>query len=199
MVTKEMALFAKVELQKKLGKPDWLRGIGIGQGRSGVYTVRVNVDKLTPEVARHLPREMFGVMVDVREVGEIKAQVQDTFLLARSKYRLRVKDTWVDTWRLLGEAGEILVYARLGATGALIRSGSVGGDRNLTVPRGRIYAEDLREGETLEVERFEFNLIQGVVQDEDNGYWQTRPVLVGERLEPVKFSHGEVKVEKRDG
>lgn len=194
MVTKEMALFAKAELKKKLGRSDWLRGIGVGV-RGGVYTVKVNVEKLTPEIARHLPREMFGVMVDVQEVGEVKAQA-GTFLLARSEYHLHVKDFWVQLWQLLGEAGEVFVYARLGAIGSLIRSRSGVGAVNPTISRGVIYAEDLRDGETLEVSggnRFEFNLIQGVVQDE-SGYWQTRPVLVGERLEPVKFSHGEVKV-----
>ena len=59
---------AKTMLRSKIGRPVWLRGVGIGCDKSGFF-IRVNVDEITNDV--NVPREINGVRVLVEAVGNI--------------------------------------------------------------------------------------------------------------------------------
>lgn len=77
MVTFEQAATAKLALRSKLGRPDWLRGVGIGLDQNGHF-IKVNVAEITPDVRERVPREVCGVPVQVEEVGEIVANRVET-------------------------------------------------------------------------------------------------------------------------
>jgi hypothetical protein len=72
MVTFEQAATAKAALRSKLGRPDWLRGVGIGLDENGHF-IKVNVAQITADVRERVPREVGGVPVQLEEVGEIVA------------------------------------------------------------------------------------------------------------------------------
>lgn len=59
---------AKEELKSLIGRPPWLRGIGIGQDDAG-YFIKVNVS----ESNANLPSEVLGVRVKVDVVGDVMA------------------------------------------------------------------------------------------------------------------------------
>lgn len=63
---------AKAELKEQLGRPPWLRGIGIG-GERGNYCLKVNVTSMTGEVREQIPAVVAGVPVIVEVVGAIRA------------------------------------------------------------------------------------------------------------------------------
>ncbi|MDC0746548.1 hypothetical protein [Polyangium mundeleinium] len=70
MISLEQAAKAKAALRAQLGRPEWLRGVGIGvQGDD--HCLRVNVAALTEEVSTALPGEVEGVPVHIEVVGEI--------------------------------------------------------------------------------------------------------------------------------
>ena len=71
-ISKQDAERAKISLKNKLGKPIWLRGIGIG-GKPGNYCIKVNIASTTKE-ACHIPGIINGVPVIVEIVGNIIAQ-----------------------------------------------------------------------------------------------------------------------------
>ena len=62
---------AKTVLRAQIGRPGWLRGVGIGCDKSGFF-IRVNVDEITDDVK--VPNEVSGVRVLVVPVGNIFAQ-----------------------------------------------------------------------------------------------------------------------------
>ncbi len=63
---------AKEALKERLGRPSWLRGVGIG-GRAGDYCVKVNVASVTDEVRASIPSTIRGVPVIVEAVGQIRS------------------------------------------------------------------------------------------------------------------------------
>jgi len=70
--TFEQAARAKETLRSKIGRPDWLRGIGIGQDEQG-YFVKVNVKAVTPEIREQIPEHLGGVSIHLEAVGDITA------------------------------------------------------------------------------------------------------------------------------
>lgn len=68
--TLEQATSAKVVLRSRLGRPEWLRGIGVGMDADG-YFVKVNVAAVTSDVEAHVPPRVGEVRVQVEAVGEI--------------------------------------------------------------------------------------------------------------------------------
>ena len=63
----------KMAIKIKLGKPPWLRGIGVGANDAGEHCVKINVDKVTPEIqklAGELATE-FSADIKIEEVGNI--------------------------------------------------------------------------------------------------------------------------------
>ena len=72
MTPYDKAAKAKETLRSAMGRPRWLRGVGLGQDRHG-YFVRVNVDAITPELREDIPREVDGVRVWLEAVGDITA------------------------------------------------------------------------------------------------------------------------------
>lgn len=69
----ERANAAKAALKSRLGRPPWLRGIGIGADPDGGLHVKVNVAALTPEVRESVPETLDGVPVRLEAVGEVNA------------------------------------------------------------------------------------------------------------------------------
>lgn len=72
MTTLEQATKAKEVLRSAMGRPRWLRGVGIGKDHKG-YFVKVNVDVITPELRQDIPRDVDGVRVWLDAVGDILA------------------------------------------------------------------------------------------------------------------------------
>jgi hypothetical protein len=72
ITTQYEAQIAKVILQAKLGQPNWLRGIGIGNDGQKFF-IKVNIDKMSPYVQATLPNEISGVEVRIAIVGNIEA------------------------------------------------------------------------------------------------------------------------------
>jgi hypothetical protein len=70
VATHEKARLAKQRLVKQLEGEDWLRGVGLG-GKGDQFTVQVNVDHLTPSIAKRIPKKILGVEVEIAEVGKI--------------------------------------------------------------------------------------------------------------------------------
>lgn len=70
MITEEQAKQAKYALRESLGRPKWLRGVGISQTKTGFF-VAVRVVALTPEVSRCIPSKINGVKVSVESVGDL--------------------------------------------------------------------------------------------------------------------------------
>ncbi|MEO8284326.1 MAG: hypothetical protein ABI568_13160 [Pseudarthrobacter sp.] len=68
----ERAFAAKTTLKSRIGRPEWLRGIGIAADPDGTPYVKVNVAALTPEVREAVPEEIDGVLIRVETVGDIK-------------------------------------------------------------------------------------------------------------------------------
>lgn len=73
--TFEQASDAKTTVRARLGRPTWLRGVGIGRDDDGHF-VKINVDVVTPEVERAVPSEVSGVRVRVEAVGDISASME---------------------------------------------------------------------------------------------------------------------------
>lgn len=71
--TFEDAARAKSELRLRLGRPRWLRGVGIGRDAEGHF-VKVNVAEMTLEVMALLPHDVSGVRIRVEVVGDVVAQ-----------------------------------------------------------------------------------------------------------------------------
>jgi hypothetical protein len=69
----ERASAAKATLKAQLGRPDWLRGIGIAADPEGNPYVKVNVAALTAEVQAAVPKSIDGVTIELEPVGDIKA------------------------------------------------------------------------------------------------------------------------------
>ena len=72
MINLEEAEFAKAILRARLGRPKWLRGIGVSKDASDAYVVKVNISSL--EECPLDPSMKVGrvsVMLDV--VGDIVA------------------------------------------------------------------------------------------------------------------------------
>jgi hypothetical protein len=72
MASTEAAIKAKATLRAKLGRPAWLRGIGVGL-HDGSPCIQVNVAELSEEVRAAIPEEVEGVPVRVVAVGDISA------------------------------------------------------------------------------------------------------------------------------
>lgn len=70
--TLEEATGAKVALRSQLGRPEWLRGIGVGVDPDG-YFVKVNVAAISADVKKQVPPQIGAVRVRVEAVGEITA------------------------------------------------------------------------------------------------------------------------------
>ena len=70
MVTLDQAKRATERLRERLGRPPWLRGVGISKDAHG-YFVKVNVAEAAGEV--QVPEKVLDVRVKVHEVGEIEA------------------------------------------------------------------------------------------------------------------------------
>ena len=71
MISMEQASAAKAALRERIGRPEWLRGIGIGAGENGSLVIQVNVSEVTAEVQSQVPSEVNGVPVRIEAVGEI--------------------------------------------------------------------------------------------------------------------------------
>lgn len=74
MTTFEEALDAKAILRKRLGRPPWLRGIGVAKNESGSHVLKVNVSEKTPEVSATIPRAVGEVQIVIDEIGDISSQ-----------------------------------------------------------------------------------------------------------------------------
>jgi hypothetical protein len=72
VISMDQAAAAKARLRDRLGRPAWLRGIGIGADENGSPVVQVNVSELTAEVRAAIPSEVGGVPVRVDAIGEIE-------------------------------------------------------------------------------------------------------------------------------
>jgi len=64
---------AKATLKSQLGRPEWLRGIGIAAEPDGKLYLKVNVAALTPDVRAAVPETLDDVSVRIEVVGDIKA------------------------------------------------------------------------------------------------------------------------------
>ena len=73
MATLDEARRAKECVKTLLGKPAWLRGIGIGSDSGGAFVVQVSVSELSDEVKRLVPSECEGVPVRVDTAGSARA------------------------------------------------------------------------------------------------------------------------------
>jgi len=73
MATLEEARQVKALLKERLGKPDWLRGIGIGNDSAHGFVVRVNVDALTDEIRKSVPALIESVQIEIQATGEAQA------------------------------------------------------------------------------------------------------------------------------
>ena len=73
MATLLEARAAKMVLRQRLGRPSWLRGVGIGLGKQGHF-IKVDVARVTSEVRKDLPDQVQGVRVVVEVLGPVKAQ-----------------------------------------------------------------------------------------------------------------------------
>lgn len=62
---------AKRRLLAQVGRPSWLRGLGIGFADDGGYRLEVKVDDLSGAVRDAIPTELEGVEVHVSAVGRI--------------------------------------------------------------------------------------------------------------------------------
>lgn len=72
LITMEHALKAKAALKEKLGRPEWLRGIGISYEIGVGHYIKVNVREEQPDMT--VPCSIDGVTVRTEVVGEIVAQ-----------------------------------------------------------------------------------------------------------------------------
>lgn len=63
---------AKSILKEKFGKNTWLKGIGIS-GETNNYHIIVNVDELTNEIIKTIPKTINDIQVVIQPVGNIKA------------------------------------------------------------------------------------------------------------------------------
>ncbi len=80
--TYQQATHAKATLRSRLGRPDWLRGVGISRDERG-HLVKVNVAEITPEVLLRIPDVLEGVRIQVEPVGEIVAHQGSLSLTGR--------------------------------------------------------------------------------------------------------------------
>jgi hypothetical protein len=75
-MTLDQIKIAKNALKLTLGRPDWLRGIGIGADAQG-YFIKVNVSKAIPDVTNQitaaLSKNPDKVRIEIEEVGDIVA------------------------------------------------------------------------------------------------------------------------------
>jgi len=72
-MNQEQAIVVKQLVRIRLGKPDWLRGIGVScDGQE--YYVKVNVVEITPYVQSFLQRHLVGLDVRIAAVGNITFQ-----------------------------------------------------------------------------------------------------------------------------
>ena len=67
------AMQVKQLVRTRLGRPDWLRGIGIGCDGQEFY-VKVNVVEMTPHVQSILQHHLAGLDVRIATVGDITFQ-----------------------------------------------------------------------------------------------------------------------------
>ncbi len=74
----EEATNAKTIVRQRLGRPEWLRGIGLGMDAEG-YFVKVNVAALTADVERHVPRSVGDVRVELEVVGRLQVDAEIIF------------------------------------------------------------------------------------------------------------------------
>jgi len=74
VISMEQATQAKAELRTRLGRPAWLRGIGIGSGPDGSPVLQVNVAEATAEIRALVPGAVNGVPVRLEDVGDIERQ-----------------------------------------------------------------------------------------------------------------------------
>lgn len=68
----EQAREAIDSLVAKMGRQDWLRGIGVSKDEEGHF-VKVNVFRITSVVTTTVPKEIDGIRVKVEAVGNIRA------------------------------------------------------------------------------------------------------------------------------
>jgi hypothetical protein len=74
MISLEHARNAKTVLRQRLGRPPWLRGVGIAVDAEGSHYVKLLVAKVTDEVRAAVPATIAGVPVVTEEGGEFYAQ-----------------------------------------------------------------------------------------------------------------------------
>jgi hypothetical protein len=68
------AISAKALLRARLGRPPWLRGVGL-VFEDGQFFLRVNVASSAHGAAELIPRSVGGVRVVVAEVPEVLAAI----------------------------------------------------------------------------------------------------------------------------
>lgn len=76
MSTLEAALEAKTRLRERLGRPPWLRGIGVAEEPGKGFVVQVNVDAVSADVRAAVPERLRGVPVRTEQVGRVRAVVR---------------------------------------------------------------------------------------------------------------------------
>lgn len=64
---------AQEDLALKIGRPLWLRGIGISLQDYKGFLLKVNVQEITDEVLKTVPTSVNGVPVCIEAVGTISA------------------------------------------------------------------------------------------------------------------------------
>lgn len=61
---------AKMVLRKRLGRPEWLRGVGVSHDDKG-YFIKVNVAEITNDVKAAIPDQVDDVRIQLEVMGEI--------------------------------------------------------------------------------------------------------------------------------
>lgn len=74
VVSLEQAIKAKKSLKDQLARPDWLRGIGVGQNERGEHLIEVRVGIDTQEVREAIPASIEGVPIRVTVIGNVRPQ-----------------------------------------------------------------------------------------------------------------------------
>lgn len=71
--TENAALAVKEEHELSLMGIHGVTGVGIGEGETGEFFIKVYVEKLTPELKKQISPNLDGVKVEIEEIGGIVA------------------------------------------------------------------------------------------------------------------------------
>ncbi len=69
MISRKQAEKAKQALQAQLGQPEWLQGIALGLGGTGI-SIRVAIVEVTDDILTRIPKSVDGVEVIIEQAIE---------------------------------------------------------------------------------------------------------------------------------